>query len=71
MDYESAFDRAMSDAAHLPPESGTLSVAEAHREMRKHRDCQRERCELKVLAVQTLTESGHMQPASDYDRFKR
>jgi hypothetical protein len=70
MDYETAFDLALSSAAHLAPDSGGLTVAQAHREMRRHRDCTARRCEMKALAVQTLTEAGRLQPAGDYDKFR-
>lgn len=67
MDYESAFDLALSEAAHLPPDSGVLTVAQAHRAMRRHRGCQREKCGLKDLAAQTLSDAGEYTFASNYD----
>jgi hypothetical protein len=71
MDYETAFDLALSAAAHLAPDTGTLTVPRAHREMRRHRDCTARRCEMKALAVQTLRDAGRLRPAGDYDNVRR
>jgi len=70
MDYESAFDLALSEAAHLPPDE-KMTVAEAHRAVRRHRDCNRDRFPMKAEAVQVLCDAGHMQHADTYDRVKR
>lgn len=71
MDYDTAFALIQSAEAHLAPESGVLTVAQAHRAMCIHRGCQLAPCKLKALAVQTLREAGQMQPATDYDRTRR
>jgi hypothetical protein len=68
MDYEAAFNIALSDSAHRAPESGTFTVEQAHRTMRVHCDCQRNRCERKELAAQTLSDAGEIVFASNYDR---
>jgi hypothetical protein len=70
MDYETVFDLAPSGAAHLAPDSGVLTVAQAHREMRHHRDCTPKRCEMKALAMRTLTDAERIRPAGDYDKFR-
>jgi hypothetical protein len=70
MDYESAFDLAMSEAAHSAPETGTLAVPGAHRAMRRHRSCARTQCELKAAALQVLKDAGRIQHADDYDKAK-
>jgi hypothetical protein len=71
MDYESAFDLALSDAAHLAPPGETLTVPQAHRAAWQHRDCHRDRYPLKALAVQVLCDTGHMRHTDAYDRVKR